>query len=324
MPSDIRHDHFVAVPDFPRLTEYASVWCMEPSSASALWDVLRRTDLAAHVVEKLAARTLRAFDDDDHDEPAEPPKPKSLIERQQARNSQTVAVIPVLGTLMKQRSSMGGTSTIQLRRDVRQAAADPEVGAILLAVESPGGVVAGTADLAADVRAARRRKPVWAHIDDLAASAAYWVASQAGQIFANANTALVGSIGTYQLVYDVSGAAEREGVKALLFATGPLKGAGLPGTQVTEEQQRYFQGVVDAMQAEFDAAVRAGRGLSAKELADVRTGGVFTAAEAQRLRLIDGVRSLDQTLNALADAAGQRVKGASRALVAGGFEGETR
>lgn len=308
-------DRLVAVPDFPRLSEYAGLWSMEPGAAAALWDAARSVNMVAHV-----AAALKAWDD----ERAGPPKPKSLIERQQARNGQTVAVIPVLGAMMKQRSSMGGTSTIQLRRDVRQAANDPEVGAILLAVESPGGVVAGTADLAAEVKAARKRKPVWAHVDDLAASAAYWVASQAGQVYANTNTALVGSIGTYQLVYDVSGAAEREGVKALLFATGPLKGAGLPGTQVTEEQQRYFQQIVDAMQAEFDAAVRSGRGLSAKELADARTGGVFTAAEAQRLGLIDGVRSLDQTLNALADAAGQRAKGTRSALAAGRLEGAIR
>lgn len=306
---------FVSVPDFPRLSEYAGLWSMEPAAAAVLWDTVRRVDLASHVAKRMAALAF----DDGHEE--QPKAPRSLIERQQARNGQTVAVIPVLGALMKQRSSMGGTSTIQVRRDVRQAAADPDVSAILLAVESPGGVVAGTADLAAEVKAARRRKPVWAHVDDLAASAAYWVASQAGQVFANTATALVGSIGTYQLVYDVSAAAEREGVKALLFATGPLKGAGLPGTSVTEEQQRYFQGVVDAMQAEFDAAVRSGRGLSAKELEAVRTGGVFTAAEAQRLRLIDGVRSLDQTLNALAESAGQRVKGASRSLIAGGLEG---
>jgi ClpP class serine protease len=170
-------------------------------------------------------------------------------------------VIEARGLLMKQQSWMGGTATLQLRRDIRAAAADPNVSAILLAIDSPGGTAAGTADLAADVRAAARQKPVWAQIEDLGASAAYWLASQADQVFANtARRPMVGSIGTYQTVYDLSAAAEQEGVKVFHFATGPLKGAGMPGTPVTEEQQADFQGRVDAVQDSFDAAVRAAAG----------------------------------------------------------------
>lgn len=282
-------------PGFPRLHEYCGVWAMEERAAQALWDHARLADLAAHVAE--AGRRADAGPE---------AGAASAVERVAAGRGQTVAVVPVVGTLMKQRSSLGGTSTVQLRRDVRQLAADPDVGAILLAVESPGGVAAGTDDLAREVAAARRRKPVWAHVDDLAASAAYWVASQAEQVFANSSTALVGSIGTMLTVYDASGSAERNGVKALLFATGPLKGAGTYGTPVSEQQQAYFQGIVNSMQAEFDEAVRTGRRLSAQELADVRTGAVFPAGRAQQLRLIDGVQPLERTIEMLARAAGKR------------------
>lgn len=287
------------VPRFNRLDEYAGVWCVEPNAFAALADVASRTNLAEHVAANLAAQQSDS----------EPVQPRSLTEMVPTRGGQQIAVVPVLGMLMKQRSSMGGTSTIQLRRDIRQAASNPDVSAILLTIDSPGGVSAGTDDLAAEVRAARRQKLVWAHIDDLGASAAYWVASQAGQIFANGNTALVGSIGTYQVVYDYSAQAEQTGVKTLLFATGPLKGAGVPGTPITDAQRSYFQGLVETMQREFDRAVKSGRGLSAQELADVRTGAVFGAQEAMQRKLIDGIRPLDRTIAALADAAGQRVKG---------------
>jgi signal peptide peptidase SppA len=219
-----------------------------------------------------------------------------------ARDGKNVAVIRAVGTLMKQQSSMGGTSTIQLRRDIRSAAADPTVSASCSAIDSPGGTVAGTADLAADVKAARRKKPVWAHIDDLGASAAYWLASQADAVYANNPTALVGSIGTLQVVYDYSAAAEKEGVKTLVFRTGPLKGAGVPGAAVTEEQAANYQRLVNETQTHFDAAVRAGRGMTRAELDAVRTGGVFPAGEAVGLKLIDGVRPLDATLAALAGA----------------------
>jgi signal peptide peptidase SppA len=218
------------------------------------------------------------------------------------KGGKTTAVIRIGGTLMKSASSLGGTSTVQLRRDVRNAATDPNVSAILLAIDSPGGAVAGTADLAADVKAATRKKPVWAHVDDLGASAAYWIASQANAIYANSPTALIGSIGTVMTIYDQSQAAEQAGVKTLVFRTGPLKGAGTPGEPITEDQTGHFQKLVNEVQTHFDHAVRSGRGMSAAQLAAVRSGGVFPADEAKSLGLIDGVRSLDSTLAALSAA----------------------
>lgn len=283
----------ILVPTFPRLSEYAGIWAMEPGAFRLAWDAAQRIDLAAH---------MKAMDDEDTPET----KRRVQVQSVSARNGKTVSIISVVGTLMKQRSSFGGTSTIELRREVRQAANDPDVGAILLAIESPGGVVAGTDDLAQEVKSARMKKPVWAHVDDLCASAAYWVASQAGLVYANSKTALVGSIGTYMTIYDLSGAFAHDGVKALVFATGPLKGAGTPGAPVTEEQQRYFQALIEGSQREFDRAVRSGREMTDAELKAVRTGGVFQAGEAIANKLIDGIQSLDRTIQMISEAASAR------------------
>lgn len=274
----------IALPvPFARMSDYFGCWAYEPDRFRAQWELIGDTDLARHMA-------------------GPPPSRTPTVLTEPTKSGRSIARVVARGTLMKGQSSFGGTSTVQLRRDIRQAAADPNVSGILLDVDSPGGTVAGTADLAAEVRAARRRKPVWAHIDDLGASAAYWVASQADQVFANDRTALVGSIGTLMTVYDYSAAAEKGGVKALVFATGPLKGAGAPGAAVTEDQRAYFQRLVDDSQASFDAAVRSGRGMTADQLAAVRTGGVFTAQQALDLKLIDGIRSVDRTLEALAAA----------------------
>lgn len=213
----------------------------------------------------------------------------------------SVAVIDVKNVLMKP-ATWFGTSTVQLRSSIAQAASDPNVSGILLAIDSPGGTVAGTAELANDVRLAARSKPVWAQIQDLGASAAYWVASQADQVFANHETALVGSIGTLMTAYDMSEAAKRAGVEALVFATGPLKGTGIPGTPIDEGQRAYLQGVVNALQQSFDTAVRKGRGLSAGQLETVRTGAVFPASQALGLKLIDGIQTASKTLLQLASA----------------------
>ena len=287
MPTDI-----IAVPAFPRLSEYAGPWAMEPNAFRMAWDTFKNTDLVTH---------MRADSEKSKDLPES--RRTSQVQNVPLRNGKSVSVISMFGTLMKQRSSMGGTSTIDLRREIRQAANDPEVGAILLAIESPGGTVSGTDDLAREVKSARVRKPVWAYVEDLCASAAYWVASQAGLVYANSHTALVGSIGTFMQIFDLSAAFARDGVKAIVFATGPLKGAGAPGTEVTEQQQKYFQSLIEGSQREFDRAVRAGRGLSESELKAVRTGGVFQAQEAMSNRLIDGIQSLERTIQMISEAA---------------------
>jgi len=272
------------VPTVHRLDDYLGLWLYEPSRFLAQWQRRSADDLFAHVAA------------------APSPRPTSTLEMVPIKGDKSIAVVSAVGTLMKQASSFGGTSTVQLRRDIRAAANDPNIASILMRVDSPGGTVAGTADLAADVRAARKRKPVWSHIEDLGASAAYWYASQADAVYANTGTALIGSIGTFNVIYDVSQAAEKEGVRTLVFRTGPMKGVGVPGAPVTDDQAAEMQRVVNELQTHFDAAVRTGRGMSASQLTAVRSGGVWPASEAVDLKLIDGIRSLDSTLAALAVA----------------------
>jgi len=120
------------------------------------------------------------------------------------RIAEGIAVIPLAGPLMKIDSKFGSTNTVRVRRALRAALADPDVRGILLHIDdSPGGTMAGTADLAAAVAAANLEKPVWAQIDDMGASAAYWVAAQARRIVANA-TAELGSIGVVAVLEDSS------------------------------------------------------------------------------------------------------------------------
>lgn len=279
------------VPRFARGVDYAGVWAIEPTRGAALWAEARRTDLVRHVAE------------------AGPPKLRSELLIEKGPKGESIGVVMLAGPLMKAVGSMEpGTSTVQARRDLRKAAADPEISAILLAIDSPGGTVAGTADLAADVLSAQKRKPVWAYVADLGASAAFWIGSQAERLVANDRTALVGSIGTLAVVYDLSAMAEKEGIKTLVFGTGPLKGAGAPGAAVTEEQQEYFRGMVEDAQRSFDHAVRSGRKITAGQLADAKTGGVFGATEALDRKLIDAIDSWDRTVSELAAEARRRSK----------------
>lgn len=229
----------------------------------------------------------RAMDDDDGE--SRPPPPYRI-------QGDGVAVIPLSGPMSKRLSWWGGASTAWTRAMLKAALADSRVSSILLVLDSPGGHVAGTADLAADVVAANLEKPVVAFVEDLCCSAAYWVASGARAIYANNPTAVVGSIGVYMAVPDVSAAFAKEGIVVHLVTTGPLKGAGAWGTPITEEHLKAWQVEVDDTMGLFEKAVRAGRSMTAPQFAAVSDGGVWVATKAKDLGLIDGIRTLDAVI----------------------------
>jgi protease-4 len=270
---------------FPRLDDYAGAWAIEPTRFHAIWNLAKSLDLPAHVsrVSQVAPSPSRSTTSNGN-----------TVVTSKGKN---IAVLSINGLLMKSASSIGGTSTVQLRRDVRSAAANPNVQGILLAVDSPGGTAAGAQALSDDVFAASKEKPVFAWIDDLGASAAYYAIAGANLIYAARSTSQIGSIGTIIVVYDTSGAAEKEGVKALVFATGPLKATGMNGVPVTPEQQQYLQSRVDQLQTSFDGAVMRGRNMGPNRLSPVKSGGVFFADEAKRLKLIDGLKSFEEVLD---------------------------
>jgi protease-4 len=215
---------------------------------------------------------------------------------------------------MKARSKYGGYSTVDARRQLRAMAQDDRVGAILLHIDSPGGHVAGTKELADDVRAVDEAKPVHAYLEDTGASAAYWVASQARTVAANA-MAMVGSLGTFTVLYDLSKAAEMEGVQVHVVSTGERKGAAAPGTPVTDEDLAEARRLVDGFDAFFRAAVREGRGMGSKEASAVWTGAAWLAVEAKGLGLVDRVEPLDTTVERL--TAPLRARAAKARLGAG-------
>ena len=133
-----------------------------------------------------------------------------------------VAIVRINGSITKGQSKFGGTSSVAVRQAIRSARADADVGGILLAIDSPGGQVAGTAELADEIAATAEEMPLHAHIEDLGASAAYWAAAGANRITSN-RMAEIGSIGVYGVVVDTSGAMEREGVKVHVISTGDYR-----------------------------------------------------------------------------------------------------
>lgn len=208
-----------------------------------------------------------------------------------------IAVIRIVDQMTKMPSKFGGTSTVLTRKAIRQAVESEDIRSLLLAIDSPGGMVAGTMELADEVARAVTLKPVAAHIEDMGASAAYWVASQAQRLTAT-RLSQVGSIGVFAEVIDSSGAAAREGLVVHVRSTGPFKGLGAPGTPIPPALLDEIDGLVAGIGAEFFAAVRRGRHVSAAKMEAVTTGQVWLAPQAQALGLLDGIESFEQALEA--------------------------
>jgi signal peptide peptidase SppA len=216
------------------------------------------------------------------------------------RTEAGTALIRVTGALTKMpNEKMGGTSTMLTRRALRLATADPETKNILLAIDSPGGQVPGVAEVVDAIWQARAVKPVAAYLEDLAASGAYWIASAAQRITGN-SSGLFGNIGTFTVLEDFSGAAERQGVKIRVVATGPFKGAGVPGTEITQAIIDDTQRLVDQFGMKFFEAVQRGRRMSDQSLTAVTDGRIWMAHDAQALGLIDGIESFDEALAGVA------------------------
>lgn len=209
-----------------------------------------------------------------------------------------VAVIPVSGAIARSRS-WHGTGQDAIEGALKAALADPSVRAILLDVNSPGGVVAGTKELADFVAEARTKKRCAAYANGLCASAAYWLAAATGAVYAP-ETASVGSIGVIMSVADYSKLNEKWGVSYTTITGGKWKAVGNADAPLTEEERQYLQERISALHQIFKADVSRHMGLTA----DPRLWGeaqLLLARPARELGLVtDIVRDRDAAIRKLA------------------------
>ena len=205
-----------------------------------------------------------------------------------------VATIPISGVLLKtvpgwvRYFEIEATGYDEIRQMVALAVSDPRVERIELRIDSPGGQVAGGTEAADAIRAAAQAKPVTAVVEDLAASAAYWLATSARSISAGRN-AEVGSIGVYMVYRDWSKMFEDAGVRTIVIRSGEHKGMGVPGAPISENQIAAEQEVVDQIAEHFIQHVATGRRMTAEQVRPLATGRVWLAPAALALGLIDGL-----------------------------------
>lgn len=200
-----------------------------------------------------------------------------------------VAIVPIRGTFTRRAGAMASLSGLvsyeQMTGLVEAVAARPDVKGLVLAIDSPGGAVNGVVEAASALRAVKQTKPVYAVADGMAASAAYWLAAQADQLFVSPS-AIVGSIGVFAVRVDATKADQQAGVSYTLVKSGALKGAGDPHTAPTAAEFADLQRQVDQAAQMFFGAVAQARGITADAVAGLE-GATFMVGDAIAANLAD-------------------------------------
>ena len=222
-------------------------------------------------------------------------------------NADGIAVIQIMGPIMQRPGFFdmlfgGGASSEALIADLERAVESPSVKAILLYIDSPGGQVNGTKDVADMVGMVNQVKPVIAFTDGILASAAYWIGSAGNKVFATP-TSKTGSVGILAMHVDYSKADEEHGIKRTIVFNGRYKGLVSDTEPLSKEGQEYMQELVDQTYAIFVNDVAKARGMTPKAVYE-HESKIFLAAAAKEAGLIDQVGSFNDAYTALKRRAG--------------------
>lgn len=227
---------------------------------------------------------------------------RNLIEVQEERPSGTfvsggVGIIPLQGPIFPKANMMtemsGATSLGQFRKELSGLVNNPNVKSIVLDIDSPGGMTDLVMETGHDIYAARAVKPIYAVANTLAASAAYWLASQATQVFVTPS-GMVGSIGVYTVHEDYSRREANAGIKTTLIHSGKYKTEGNPYEPLSEEAREYRQRTVDRVHSEFIEAVARGRNFDPMLVREkFGQGRLLMPSDALEVGMVDGIESLE-------------------------------
>lgn len=281
-----------------------------------------RSEIALHVRGLLAKegiaglRHLAALKAEVHQFDGAPGRPRGA-----SGSGGTVAVVPVIGTLTQRVQAIGSEgetrSTAEVAAEVRAAALEPSVDAILMEIDSPGGEVFGVPEAWASIRQSAGMKPVIAHANSVAASAALYLASAASELWVTPS-GMVGSVGVYSLHVDMSKALEQMGEAwdFIVATDSPYKIEGNPSGPLTGEARAQAQREVDRYMRDFVRDLARGRSVSEKRvLNDFGGGRMLSPAEAVNVKMADHVGTFDQAVRRAAQLAGAPAGGRARAEV---------
>jgi protease-4 len=217
-----------------------------------------------------------------------------------------IAVITLSGPIMAESNSLfyGQAITPELvREQLGKAEKDSAVKAIVLRVESPGGVVAPCQEILEEIEKVKQAKPIVVSMGSEAASGGYYISCKANKIVALPGT-LTGSIGVISQIPNLEGLYEKLGIEMQTFKGGKYKDMYSGFRELTPEEKEIMQQLTDEYYEQFVEVVAEGRGLSIEAVRSLATGQLYSGTEAKELGLVDELGGLDTATDLAAELAG--------------------
>ncbi len=206
-----------------------------------------------------------------------------------------VAVIYAEGTIIDGLSGPGTIGGDSLAKEIRKLRQDPEVKAIVLRVNSPGGSAIASDIIQREVKLAKKAKPLVVSMGSVAASGGYWIATYSDRIFAEPNT-ITGSIGVFGLLPNIQKIANENGITWDVVKTGKFADAETLSRPKTKEEIAIVQQVIGQIYDQFLDKVSESRKLDRSKVGEIAQGRVWSGTEAQKIGLVDEMGGLDAAI----------------------------
>jgi len=205
-----------------------------------------------------------------------------------------IGLVEVKGMILDSRDTV---------RQLRHFLKKDDIKAVVLRVDSPGGVVAPSQEIYDEVRKFAAKKKIVVSMGSLAASGGYYISAPATLIYANPGT-ITASIGVIIKLSNIEALMDKIGIKATVIKTGKFKDSGSPVRELTKEDRAMFQSVIDSTHNQFVKAVARGRKLPEDEVRRIADGRVLSGEQALALGLVDRLGTLQDAIEEAGRLAG--------------------
>lgn len=199
------------------------------------------------------------------------------------------------------------TRSDYLIKQIKRFRDDRGIGGVILRINSPGGSVSPSQEVYEEVCKTNKRKQVITSMGSVCASGGYYIALASRVIFANPGS-VTGSIGVIVGFSNLKGLFEKVGIKSYVIKSGRFKDIGYPTRDMTPEDIKVIQDVVDSIYNQFVRAVLEGRHIPAEKVRAIADGRVFSGLQAKRLGLVDRIGNLEDAISYMAKSLGIRGK----------------
>ncbi len=214
--------------------------------------------------------------------------------------SGNVALIKIDGEIsISSNIFSNSVSSDKIVSEIKDANDNPNIKAILVEINSPGGSVVATKEIASALKSVNKTKVCW--MREVAASGAYWIATTCDKIVAD-NFTITGSIGVTGSYLEFSGLFNKYGINYVRLVSGKEKDIGTPYREPTQEELNKVQGIIDSIRNAFVKEVAENRNLSVEYVDKIADGSIYTGEEAKSMGLVDAIGGKDKALDIIKES----------------------